>query len=47
MSEYGTWKSEPASEDAWDVDWSIAEPDPDYVEREAWQEIYQTKSESN
>ena len=40
MSEYGTWKSEPASEDGWYVDWSIAEPDPDYVEREAFNAIF-------
>ena len=42
MSEYGTWKSEPASEDGWDVDWSIAEPDPEYIEREAYREMFQS-----
>lgn len=43
MTEYSTWKSEPASEEAWEVDWSIAEPDPDYVEREAYREMYQSE----
>ena len=41
----GTWKSEPASEDGWDVDWSIAEPDPEFIEREAYREMYQTDNE--
>lgn len=45
MKECGTWKSEPANEDSWDVDWSIAEPDPEYISVQAWQEIYQFKSE--
>jgi len=47
MSEYGTWKSEPASEDAWEVDWSIAEPDPEYVEREAYREMYQSTNQAS
>lgn len=37
----GTWKCEPASEEAWEVDWSIAEPDPEYIEREAYREMFQ------
>ena len=39
---YGTWAGEPASEDGWGVDWSIAEPDPEFIEREAYKEMYQT-----
>lgn len=31
MIKNGTWKSEPANEDGWDVDWSIAEPDPEFL----------------
>lgn len=45
MINNGTWKSEPASEDAWEVDWSIAEPDPEFIEREAYREMYQTDNE--
>lgn len=44
MIKYGTWKGEPASEEAWEVDWSIAEPDPEYIDREAYREIYQSES---
>lgn len=36
MIKNGTWKSEPANEDGWNVDWSIAEPDPEFIEREAF-----------
>jgi hypothetical protein len=36
MIKNGTWKGEPASEEAWEVDWSIAEPDPEFLEREAF-----------
>ena len=39
----GTWKGEPANEEAWEVDWSIGEPDPEYISTEAYREIYQTK----
>jgi len=49
MLNNGTWKSEPASEDGWDVDWSIAGPDPEFIEREAWEayrEMYQTDYQS-
>lgn len=42
----GTWKSEPANEDGWDVDWSIEEPDPEYISVQAWQEIYQSESDN-
>jgi len=45
MIKYGTWKSEPASEDAWDVDWSIAEPDPEYIDQETYREEYQTNNQ--
>lgn len=31
MIKYGTWKGEPASEEHWEVDWSIAEPDPEFL----------------
>lgn len=33
MIKNGTWKGEPASEEAWevDIDWSIAEPDPEFL----------------
>lgn len=36
MIKIGTWKGEPASEEAWEVDWSMSEPDPDYIDREAF-----------
>jgi hypothetical protein len=40
MIKNGTWKGEPASEEAWEVDWSIAEPDPEFLEREAFHTLY-------
>lgn len=38
----GTWKGEPASEESWevDIDWSIAEPDPEFLGREAFDELF-------
>lgn len=47
MIKNGIWKGEPASEEAWeaDIDWSIAEPDPDYVDREAYREMFDRKEE--
>lgn len=36
MIMYGTWKGEPASEEAWEVDWSMSEPDPEFLDREAF-----------
>lgn len=37
MPKYGTWKCEPASEECWEVDWSIAQPEPEYMEKEAYE----------
>lgn len=47
MKEYGTWKSEPANEDGWNVDWSIGEPDPEYISVQAWQEMHVTNDRAS
>lgn len=45
MIKNGTWKGEPASEEHWevDIDWSIHEPDPEYIDREAYREMFNRK----
>jgi len=45
MIKNGTWKGEPASEETWEVDWSIHEPDPEYIDREAYSEMFDRKEE--
>lgn len=40
MIKYSTWKGEPANEEHWEVDWSMSEPDPDYVDREAFHTLF-------
>lgn len=42
MIKNGTWKSEPANEEHWEVDWSIEEPDPEYIDEEALVECKDT-----
>lgn len=40
MIKNGTWKGEPASEESWEVDWSMEEPDPEYIDREAYSTMF-------
>jgi len=44
MIKYGTWKGEPASEEHWEVDWSIGEPDPEFLDREAFHILFPINS---
>jgi len=44
MIKIGTWKGEPASEEHWEVDWSMSEPDPDYVDREGFYTLFPINS---
>lgn len=46
MVRNGTWKSEPANEDGWGVDWSIQDPEPDYIDEESFLEIVKIKEEN-
>lgn len=46
MIKNGTWKGEPASEEAWEVDWSIAEPDPEFLPgRDYFNVLFESKEE--
>lgn len=40
MIKIGTWKGEPANEEAWEVDWSMSEPDPEFLGREAFHTLF-------
>lgn len=45
MIKYGTWKGEPASEEHWEVDWSMSEPDPEFLGREAFDELFSNNAD--
>lgn len=35
----GTWKPEPASEEAWEVNWTMDEPNPEYMDEESYNQF--------
>jgi len=43
----GTWKPEPASEEAWEVDWTMDELNPEYVDEEAYNQFLDQQHKQN